>query len=172
MTIQDVTVYYLEMHAHTQRTVSPPRGKLEVIRAHNCTLGYYRFLYDSVGRQYNWRSRMKLSDAELGAILNDPGVEVHAFFVDGVPCGFAEFDRHIVNEVELKQFGLMKEFIGQGLGKYFLQATIDLAWSYHPQRFWLHTCTVDHHAALPNYLKSGFKLYKEEAIQTDVVIPA
>jgi hypothetical protein len=27
---------------------------------------------------------------------------------------------------------------------------------------WLHTDTKDHPAALPNYLKAGFVLYKEE----------
>jgi hypothetical protein len=27
---------------------------------------------------------------------------------------------------------------------------------------WLHTCTKDHPAALPNYLKAGFVVYKEE----------
>ena len=63
---------------------------------------------------------------------------------------------------ELVQFGLMPEFIGQGLGRYFLQWTIDRAWNYRPRRFWLHTCTKDHPAALPNYFKAGFAIYKEE----------
>jgi hypothetical protein len=48
------------------------------------------------------------------------------------------------------------------LGRYFLQRAIDKAWSYAPRRFWLHTCTKDHPAALPNYLKAGFTIYKEE----------
>ena len=30
------------------------------------------------------------------------------------------------------------------------------------RRFWLHTCTKDHPAALPNYLRAGFVIYKEE----------
>ena len=64
--------------------------------------------------------------------------------------------RRIEGEIELVQFGLVPEFIGQGLGKYFLNWTIDKAWSYDPRRFWLHTCTLDHKAALPNYLKAGF----------------
>ena len=38
----------------------------------------------------------------------------------------------------------------------------DTAWSYGSRRFWLHTCTKDHPAALPNYLKAGFTVYKEE----------
>jgi GNAT superfamily N-acetyltransferase len=53
-------------------------------------------------------------------------------------------------------------FIGQGLGRHFLQWAIDRAWSYRPRRFWLHTCTKDHPAALPNYLKAGFAVHKEE----------
>ena len=69
---------------------------------------------------------------------------------------FAELDRRKPGELELVQFGLMAEFIGQGLGKYFLQWTIDRAWGYQPTRLWLHTCTLDHPAALPNYLKAGF----------------
>ncbi len=82
--------------------------------------------------------------------------------VDGVPAGFAELDRRIEGEIELVQFGLMPEFIGQGLGRYFLQWTIDKAWSYCPRRFWLNTCTKDHPAALPNYLKADFAIYKED----------
>ena len=81
---------------------------------------------------------------------------------EGVPAGYAALDRRIEGEIELMQFGLMPEFIGQGLGQYFLQWTIDKAWSYRPRRFWLHTCTKDHPAALPNYLKAGFAVYKEE----------
>jgi GNAT superfamily N-acetyltransferase len=68
----------------------------------------------------------------------------------------------VAGEVELVQFGLTPEFIGQGLGKFFLQWAIDRAWGYGPRRLWLHTCTLDHPAALPNYLKAGFRIYKEE----------
>jgi GNAT superfamily N-acetyltransferase len=87
--------------------------------------------------------------------------------VDGVPAGFAELDRWEDDEIELVQFGLMPEFIGQGLGKYFLQWTIDRAWSYQPRRFWLHTCTLDHPRALPNYVAAGFAIYKEEVIERE-----
>jgi GNAT superfamily N-acetyltransferase len=157
-----VTTTYLQMLAHPQRLVPPPRDGLAVAHAQNPTVAYYRFLYDAVGRDYDWTSRKKLPDAELAALLHDPRLEVHVLTVDGVQAGFAELDRRIEGEIELVQFGLMPVFIGQGLGKYFLQWAIDKAWSYQPRRFWLHTCTKDHPAALPNYLKAGFVLYKEE----------
>jgi GNAT superfamily N-acetyltransferase len=156
------TTYYLQMFARPERVVPPPRDGLSVVHAKKPTIAYYSFLYDTVGGEYHWISRTKLSDADLLAIIHDPRVEVHVLMVDGVPAGFAELDRRVEGEVELTQFGLMREFIGQGLGKYFIQWAIDQAWSYNPRRFWLHTDTQDHKAALPNYLKAGFSIYKEE----------
>jgi GNAT superfamily N-acetyltransferase len=157
-----VTTTYLQMFASPERVVQAPREGLAVVHAKKPTVAYYRFLYDAVGRDYDWTSRKMLSDDELVTLLHDPKVEVHVLMADGVPAGFAELDRRIEGEIELVQFGLMPEFIGQGLGRYFLQCAIDKAWNYGPKRFWLHTCTKDHPAALPNYSKAGFAGYREE----------
>src|SRR3954452_13717050 len=113
------------MLARPARVVPLPREGLAVVHAERLSVAYYRFLYDAVGRDYDWTSRRKLSDAELAAILNDPRDEVHVLMADGVPAGFAELDRRGEGEIELVQFGLMPNFIGQGLGRYFLQWTID-----------------------------------------------
>jgi GNAT superfamily N-acetyltransferase len=155
-------ITYLEMLARPERVVPPPREGLAVVHAKKPTVAYYRFLYDAVGRDYGWPRCKKLSDAELAALLKDPRLEVHVLMADGVPAGFAELDQPTEGEIKLAQFGLMPEFISQGLGRYFLQWAIDRAWSYGPRRLWLHTCTKDHPAALPNYLKAGFAVYKEE----------
>jgi GNAT superfamily N-acetyltransferase len=157
-----VKTTYLEMFARPERVVPPPGEGLAVVHARRPTVAYYRFLYDAVGRDYDWPRCRKLSDAELAALLHDPLIEVHVLMADGVPAGFAELDRRTAGEIELVQFGLMPEFIGRGLGRSFLRWAIDRAWSYGPRRFWLHTCTKDHPAALPNYLKAGFAVYKEE----------
>jgi GNAT superfamily N-acetyltransferase len=158
----DVKVTYLQMFAHPQRIVPPPRDCLLVLHAQKPTIAYYRFLYDAVGRPWQWLSRRKLSDEQLAPVIHDPRDEVHVLHVEGAPAGFAELDRRQEGEIELVQFGLITEFIGQGLGKFFLQWTIDRAWSYQPKRFWLHTCDLDHPAAIPNYKKAGFEVYKEE----------
>ena len=163
----DVTVYYLEMRQHVARPLSPPRDDLIVLHAQRPSVRYYRFLYNGVGEDYRWLSRRKLDDASLAAIIHDPRVEVHVLHAAGCPAGFAELDRRQDGEIELKQFGLMPEFIGQGLGRWFLQWTIDRAFSYQPQRFWLHTCTLDHPAALPNYLRAGFEEYKREQLRRE-----
>ena len=164
----DVTVYYLEMLADPKRDVPPPRDGLTVLHAQTPSVSYYRFLYDAVGKEYNWLSRRKLSDDDLAVILDDPLNEVHVLHVDGSPAGFAEFDRRQPGEVELLQFGLMSVFIGQGLGSWFLQWTVDKVWSYQPDRFWLHTCTLDHPAAVRTYKKAGFVQFKEEKIRREL----
>jgi GNAT superfamily N-acetyltransferase len=168
MALVDFKVTYLEMRAPNQRTVTPPRDDLAVIHPNKPTLSFYRYLYDTVGKPYHWLSRRKLTDAELAALVHDPKMENHVLYVGGVPAGFAELDRRSEGEIELVQFGLVPEFVGQGLGKYFLEWTVNKAWSYQPRRFWLHTCTLDHPAALPNYLKAGFVVYKEEVKQREI----
>ncbi len=161
----EIKVTYLQMLSRPAGAGGPaslPRDGLQVLHARKPTLAYYRFLYDAVGRPWQWLSRKRLSDEQLAAIIHDPRDEVHVLHVEGVPAGFAELDRRVESEVELVQFGLTSEFIGQGLGRYFLQWVVERAWSYAPRRFWLHTCTLDHPRALPNYRKAGFEVYKEE----------
>lgn len=158
-----ITTTYLEMLSQKHHNVPAPSADIAVIHARKPTIAWYRFLYDAVGRDWDWTSRKKLSDDELAKIIRDPRDEVYVLFVEGVPAGFAELDRRQPGEIELVQFGLVAEFIGKGFGRYFLQWTVDKAWSYGPKRFWLHTCTRDHPAAIPNYLKAGFTIYKVEA---------
>jgi hypothetical protein len=160
----EVTVYYLEMPAPAQRCIPAPCDDLTVVHVPSPTVPFYRSLYDAVGKEYHWLSRRKMSDETLAALLGDPGNELHVLHAAGRPAGFAELDRRRVGEIELVQFGLIAEFIGVGLGKWFLQWTIARAWSYQPGRFWLHTCSLDHPAALPNYRKAGFVLFKQETI--------
>lgn len=157
-----VKVSYVEMFVRPERVVTAPRDGLLILHAKRPTVAYYRFLYDAVGGPWGWSSRKKKNDEELVQIIHDPAVEMHVLHVEGVPAGFAELDRRVAGEVEVAQFGLTREFIGQGLGKYFLWWTIERAWSYGPSRLWLHTCSKDHPRALPNYLGAGFATYKEE----------
>jgi GNAT superfamily N-acetyltransferase len=165
----EVRTFYLEMLAPPQYSVPSPQAGLLFLHAQRPTVAYYRFFYDAVGEDWHWRSsRKKMSDAEIASILNDPKVEMHVMYCDGVPAGFAELDRRQEGEIEIVQFGLLPDFIGKGLGKYFLHWTLDKAWTYQPRRVWLHTCTLDHPAALPNYLKAGFITYKEEVTQKDI----
>jgi GNAT superfamily N-acetyltransferase len=164
----DVVVYYLEIRAPSPRSVPAPRDGLTILHVHKPSVSYYRSLYSAVGEDYHWLSRGKLSDAELASVIQDPCNELHVLHVDGAPAGFAEFDRRQADEIELVQFGLMAPYIGQGLGKWFLQQILDTVWSYQPKRLWLHTCTLDHPAALPLYKWAGLVQLKPEPIRREL----
>lgn len=159
----NVKVSHVEMFARPHAPpIPPPRPDLLVLHARRLSVPYYRFLYAQVGQEYSWESRAKMSDTQLGALLADPLDEVHVLHVAGCPAGFVEFDCRTEGDIEIVQFGLTREFIGQGLGRWFLRWAIDHAWDRSPRRLWLHTCTLDHPRALPNYLDAGFVLFKEE----------
>lgn len=163
-TILTITTY-LEMLTPPAGQVTPPRDDVYVRRLISPGVDEYRTLYRGVGSQLNWVDRLVMADGELQAILRNPRVEVHVLDVGGKPAGYAELDRRTIDQIELAYFGLFPEFVGQGLGKFFLNWTIRQAWSYQPQRVWVHTCDLDHPAALPNYVRAGFRVYEERLIE-------
>ena len=71
------------------------------------------------------------------------------------------------DSVEIAYFGLAPDAIGVGLGKHLLSCAVRDAWALGPARVWLHTCTLDHPHALPNYEKRGFVPYKTEQYEAD-----
>ncbi len=163
------TITSLEMTerpSHTPVPVSSQR-KIALMRAHSPGAAFYRYLYDRVGEKWLWYERRAMDDDTLSAIVDDEWVEIYVLYVDGVPAGFAELDRRHPPDIELAYFGLLPEFIGQGLGPYLLGSAIDIAWAHDPQRLWVHTNTLDHPKALPLYQRFGFVPYKRE----DEVIP-
>jgi GNAT superfamily N-acetyltransferase len=162
-------VTYLEMTAPPATAPrSAPRSDLEIRHARRPSVAFYRFLYAAVGEPWTWTVRRWLSDAELAAVLDDPRVEVNVLWVAGVPAGYAELDRRDPPDVEIAYFGLMPEFIGQGLGGYLLDWTIHHAWRAEPRRLWLHTCDLDHPRALDLYQSLGFRIYDRRVTQAEL----
>ena len=157
-----VKTIYLEMLSPPEQVVPPPVESVEVVWVEKPKIEFYRNLYDSVGRDWHWLDRKQLADDELSDIIHDERVEMHVLYVDGEPAGFGELDLRTEDQVQLMYFGLVPKFIGQGLGKYFLNWVTREAWSKAPKRVWLHTCEMDHKAALPNYRKAGFVVFDEK----------
>jgi GNAT superfamily N-acetyltransferase len=164
----ETVVTYLEMRAPPAERPSPaPRDDLAIVRAESPTVSFYRYLYDTIGADWLWTDRKKLDHAALEAVLADAAVEVWVLWAAGVPAGYVELDRRAANEIEIAYFGLIPEFIGQGLGTYLLDWAIHRSWSYSPSRLWVHTQTLDHPRALAVYQKLGFVPYKTETISVD-----
>jgi GNAT superfamily N-acetyltransferase len=126
------------------------------------SIPHYRWLFNTVGRPWNWFSRNRMTDLELAKIIHDSRVEVLHLWEGDRLSGFAELDRRVEGEVELKFFGLFPEFTGRGLGRRFLTEVLDRAWSTSPHRVWLHTCSDDHPAAMQLYQSMGFRIFDQE----------
>ena len=161
--VVEVVTHWLEMPARPAAlaVAAPPDG-VQIVRAHRSSPRFYRYLYDGVGDPWHWYDRRRMSHDELAAILDDDRVEVHVLWDRGVPAGYAELDRRVPGEVELAYFGLFPEAIGRKLGPWLLRWAIAEAWRpADVTRVWVHTCTLDHPAALAVYLAAGFAKRQE-----------
>jgi len=160
---------YLELSRPEQLRSAPcpdPRARIE--RVEDCPPSFFRYLYAEVGRRYHWVDRIEWSDEQHAARLADPNVSLHLLSVAGAPAGYFELERHDDGAVEVAYFGLLPEFLGRGLGKYLLSRAASEAFALGASRVWLHTCTLDDPAALPNYLARGFRKVREETYVAEV----
>jgi GNAT superfamily N-acetyltransferase len=149
-------VTYLEM------TGRPKPGPLPAspLRLRVCpdiTPTQYRLLFERIGGRWLWYSRLRMDDATLAASI----CEVHAI-IDSADAkiGMVELDFTVLGECLICFLGLAPELVGQGHGSWLFAQTLALAWREGVTRVHVNTCTLDHPAALPAYMKAGFTAYK------------
>lgn len=148
------------------RRVSDPMVSVE--RERPISAPQYRHLYAAVGHAWHWRDRDAWSDAQLQAQLDQPDVHVFVMRVGGEIAGYVELQRHAAGDVEIVYFGLVPAFIGLGLGAHLLTVAIEEAASIGATSVWLHTCSLDHPAALANYQARGFVPFRVEQYETEL----
>lgn len=166
MALIDDVITYLEMHERPKTPRVPaPLARLALMRAENCTVSFYRYLYETVGTPWLWYQRRLLDDVTLSAEIKKPTTEIFVLYVGGVPAGYFELDTAAPQETELCYFGLIPEFIGRGLGSFLLGAAIDRAWSRPIVRLWVHTRSFDHPKALGHYQRAGFVVYARQQLR-------
>jgi len=154
---------YLEMTAADDLVpAATPDPEPPIERLDQCPPSFFRYLYAEVGRKYHWTDRLTWSDDRARIHLADPTVSLWLLGSPAAPAGYFELKRHEDDSVEIAYFGLMPDFTGRGWGKYLLTRAVQAAWETAPRRVWLHTCTLDHPAALPNYIRRGFRPFREE----------
>lgn len=166
-----VTITYLQMRSpdELRRAPEPAIADRLLRRAEVPCPAFSRFLYTAVGGNWYWRDRLGWTAAQWREYLERPGIETWLLSVRGTPAGYIELDRQ-AQDVEIAYFGLIPEFIGQGLGGWLLGEGIARAWQMDaPRRVWVHTCTLDGLAALPNYQARGMRIYREETRIVDDV---
>lgn len=149
-------VTFLEM---TERPAPRPlpHSPLRLERWREVDPARYRMLFEGVGGRWLWYSRLAMDDGTLRETI----AEVHAV-VDrgGSEVGMIELDFRAAGECLIRFLGLVPELAGKGHGDWLFAQTLALAWRDDVRRIHVNTCTLDHPAALPAYLKAGFRAYK------------
>jgi GNAT superfamily N-acetyltransferase len=164
-----VKVTELEMRsvpAHRQQVPTGPR--IALMRASGMTPNFYRFLYSEVGKPHHWFVRRDLDDAALLAEITPEKAELFVLYVDGCPAGFVELALGGKPEtVEIQYFGLMPDYQGRGLGRFFLSEAVFAAWAHMPEKIIIETNTLDSPRAVIMYQRMGFTpvLQRDEKVQ-------
>ena len=122
-----------------------------------------RFLYFVVGDGWTWTDKRPWSDEQWRDYAESERLRTFCAYYDGAPAGYYELRRDEEGGVEIAYFGLLPAFIGRGFGGALLTSAIEEAWRMSPSRVWVHTCTLDHPAALANYQARGMRIYKVES---------
>ena len=164
----EVTRTYLEMRDPSELQAArsdDPLIKIEHQR--DCSVELFRGLSVEVGKDYHWTDRLPWSDEDIREHLAQPEVSVCLLTYDNERAGYFELRKCEDGSAEIAYFGLLPQFLGRGLGKHLLTRATEQAWADGANRVWLHTCTLDDPAALPNYLKRGFKPFKSEKYEVE-----
>lgn len=166
---QTITTYYLEMHTLDALRPSVAREpSFRVQRAEVPCPELSRFLYTAVGGDWFWLERLSWTYNQWMSYVQRPEVETWLGYVRGTPAGYCELERQPERNVEIVYFGLLPQFIGQGIGGALLSAAIERAWRGDTRRVWVHTCSLDGPAALQNYQARGFQLYHQETHEEEL----
>jgi GNAT superfamily N-acetyltransferase len=165
----NVTTYHLEM-------LSPAELRPKRLDRAGLALGLVprpmpelnRFFYTAIGGDWYWTDRLPWTYERWLEFLDRPEVQTWVLAADGVPAGYFELEKQPGENVEIAYFGLLPQFVGQGLGGHALTVCIERAWAMAARRVWVHTCTLDHPSALANYQARGMRLFKEETEAKDL----
>jgi len=162
MTQRPVTTWHLEMLAPEQlRRSKVPTPAPDIVRAEIPSPALNRFLYTSVGGDWHWVDRLPWTWQRWMQWLDRPAHQTWVMYVSGTPAGYFELERQ-GDDVEIAYFGIAPAFIGRKLGGHLLTRTIEQAWAMGAKRVRVHTCSLDHPAALANYQARGMTIHREE----------
>jgi GNAT superfamily N-acetyltransferase len=152
-------VTYLEMHSRPDLDV--PQSPLSLKRIEVPQPEHYRDLFRLVGAPWLWFSRLIMDDPHLSSIIQHPKLELDAVLDEnGREVGMLELDFRETHECELSFIGLVPELSGKGHGRWLLAQAVKRAWREGVDRVHVHTCSLDHPAALDAYRRAGFTPFK------------
>lgn len=158
-----VTVTYLEMRsAAALKPKRCPDPRFSIKQATIPQWEVNRFLYLFVGGPWTWTDKLSWTDRQWKDYVESGRLWTFLACYDGSLAGYYELQRDDAGDIEIIYFGLAPHFVGRGLGGVLLTHALEEAWRLGPKRVWVHTCTLDHPAAVANYQARGMQIYKTE----------
>ena len=162
MTAVQVTITYMEMEHPAQ--LCPSAAEREGVTFERelppMAETAARF-YADVGNAYYWVDRAEWSLEQWRDELSQPGAELWSLRVDGDEAGYVQLTQPSPRTKEILYLGLLPGWEGKGLGGHLLTCAIERAWESGADRVLVNTCTLDHPAALNNYLARGFEVVRK-----------
>ena len=122
-----------------------------------------KFFYKNVGKNHHWVDRLVWTEKQWIEYVSDKKVKTYVLKFKEDLAGYFELILNL-NEVEIAYLGLLEEYQNQKLGSYLLSSAIKNSFLDKPKRVWVHTCSLDHHNALKNYIARGMKIFKTETV--------
>ena len=156
---------YLEMRSPEQlrpKRVASDKWRVTSFKKTGASWRFNRDMYFRVGEQWQWIDKRPWTDEQWKEYVAAPEMRTFAAYYDDALAGYYELRQDTKGGVEIAYFGLLPGFVGHGYGKALLSAAVKEAWRFNASRVWLHTSTLDHPSALPNYLARGFTIVKVE----------
>ena len=127
-----------------------------------------KFFYKQIGQYHQWIDRLIWNDKNWIEYVSDPNLFTFVLRKNDDIAGFFELLYHKDKfEMEIAYFGLLQKYLGKKLGGYMLTEAIKKSFSYNVKRVWVHTCSLDHHNALKNYIARGMKIFKSEIVKKE-----
>ncbi|WP_426416450.1 GNAT family N-acetyltransferase [Aestuariirhabdus sp. LZHN29] len=157
-----VTTTYLQMTSPGQlQEKTNPDPEFSISEIEIPQPEFNRFLYQYIGGPWEWTDKLVWNDEQWKQWVEESGVRSWVAYRHGAISGYYELQKVGV-EVEIAYIGLAPHAIGTGVGGYLLSHAIGNAWNMGAERVWVHTCNLDHPAALANYKARGMIPYREE----------
>lgn len=148
--------YKLSIDLNTRQTFLPSN---EILISNRWTKDYFLYLYNKVGNDYNWWYANYMENVELDTFLSGNKSFI-TLISNGEPAGFCiiNFDNN-----NIEYFGLLPDFINQGLGECFLNNCVAHA-AQKTDKLWLYTTNFDHPRALATYKSVGFNIVEHRTV--------
>ncbi|MGB1738556.1 MAG: GNAT family N-acetyltransferase [Pseudomonadales bacterium] len=166
--LEEIKVWHLEIMQPAIRDRTPTTYQLEKLIDPDPV--FCRYLYATVGAPWIWYEKLGWSVEEWKTHVMRPDTHFWVAFQGGSPAGYFEIRDEGSGSAEICLFGLVPNWIGKGLGAHLLADAIRCAARLSEGRVWLHTCSLDHPNALPNYQKQGFTIFREETFTARIPV--